>query len=287
MANYIKETLISQGILYYLLHRNPISKSRNGRVQYRNKELMPLILDNTKTMCNVYLMEIIKLTSELYFFRLTTGHVYLCLDKDGLTLIDSGIPGLTDQFAEAIKGLGYSTSDLRRIVLTHYHVDHSGSAAEILKWGDIDVFAHQDDVPYIQGDKKGPPPDLLDWERPIYEQVSVDIEPDPVQVTHKLNDGDILDFGGGAKIISVPGHTPGSIAIHLAKPNVLITGDAVARMPDGQVILGVFNIDPTQAAASFQRLVGLNPQIVCFGHGEPIIENASSLLEEAALQYVA
>ena len=249
-----------------------------------NIKSMLLNLDSTERFCIVPFVEIIKLTSKLYLFRLTTGHVYLCIDKDGLTLIDSGIPGLADQFAEAIESLGYSTSDLRRLVLTHYHVDHSGSAAEILKWGIIHVYAHQDDIPYIQGEKKGLPPDLLDWEKPIYEQVSVNIEPEPVQITKSLNDGDILNFGGGAKIISVPGHTPGSIAIHLVKQNVVITGDAVARMPDGQVVLGVFNIDPAQAVASFQKLIGLNPQIVCFGHGEPLIENATSLLEEAALR---
>lgn len=42
-----------------------------------------------------------------------------------------------------------------------------------------------------------------------------------------MTDGDELDFGGGARIVGIPGHTPGSIAIHLPKHCVLFTGKAI------------------------------------------------------------
>ena len=229
-------------------------------------------------------MEIVKLTSKLYFLRSRTGHAYLCSDDDGLTLIDTSIPGSGHQIANAIQNLGYNISDLNRLVLTHFHVDHMGAAAEIIKWSNIEVLAHKNDVPFIQGDTKGPPPDLLDWERPLFEQLSVNDEPEPVKVNQILNDGDILNFGGGAKIIAAPGHTPGSIAVHFPESHILFTGDAVARMPDGQVILGIFNVNPAQANESFQKLVNLSPEIVCFGHGEPLTEKAAVLLKEAAFR---
>lgn len=53
--------------------------------------------------------------------------------------------------------------------------------------------------------------------------------------------GEELGFGGGARVMHVPGHSPGSIALYLPEHRVLFTGDTVAAADDGTVILGVFN----------------------------------------------
>ena len=116
---------------------------------------------------------------------------------------------------------------------------------------------------------------MLDWELPLYEQLSVRVARTPVRVDRVLDDGDVLEFGGGALAIASPGHTPGSVALYLSAPNVLFTGDAVARAPDGSVILGVFNVAPKQAARTFDRLAKLNAAVVCFGHGVPLTEDPS------------
>jgi glyoxylase-like metal-dependent hydrolase (beta-lactamase superfamily II) len=47
-------------------------------------------------------------------------------------------------------------------VLTHFHADHAGSAAEIREWSDA-VIAHRDDAPIIRGKAPPPPPVLEDW----------------------------------------------------------------------------------------------------------------------------
>jgi glyoxylase-like metal-dependent hydrolase (beta-lactamase superfamily II) len=121
--------------------------------------------------------------------------------------------------AEAIDELGYHRSDLRRLLLTHFHEDHVGSAADIAAWGDI---------------------------------------------------------------VTAPGHTPGSVAFYLPEPRVLFTGDTIARSQDGKVILGVFNVDPIQAVTSFKRQARLDTEIACFGHGEPLTDNAAAQLTAAA-----
>ena len=61
-------------------------------------------------------------------------------------------------------------------------------------------------------------------------------------MSRAVRDGDVLDFAGGARVIEVPGHTPGSIALYLPDGEAVLTGDAVAEF-NGQVILGVFNTD--------------------------------------------
>jgi glyoxylase-like metal-dependent hydrolase (beta-lactamase superfamily II) len=121
-----------------------------------------------------------------------------------------------------------------------------------------------------------------DWEIPIHQRVSAGL-PDaaePVPVERELHDGDVLDFGGGAEILSVPGHTEGSIAIHLPRHGVLFTGDTIANV--GSVMLGTFNQDRARTVASFRRLAALDVETACFGHGDPIASDASRRLREVA-----
>jgi glyoxylase-like metal-dependent hydrolase (beta-lactamase superfamily II) len=236
-------------------------------------------------------MDVVQLIPDLlYFLRFPIGHVYLWRDSDGLTLIDAGAPDSGPLIAEAIRGLGHHPADVRRLVLTHGHVDHIGAAAEIASWGEVAVLAHHADAPAIRGEAVTPPPNLADWERPIFDQVSTQLPaslPAPVRVDHELDDGDLIDFGGGARTMAVPGHTAGSIALYLPQPGVLFTGDIAARDPQTRdpqapVIPGVFNVDPPQAAASFKRLAILDADIACFGHGEPITQGAAARMQAAA-----
>jgi glyoxylase-like metal-dependent hydrolase (beta-lactamase superfamily II) len=103
------------------------------------------------------------------------------------------------------------------------------------------VLAHRADAPFIRAAAAGPAPDLADWEQPIYERVMSQFPGQPVippRIDRELADGDELGFGDGAVAIAVPGHTPGSVALHLPRHQVLITGDAVARRQDGTVMCG-------------------------------------------------
>ena len=169
-----------------------------------------------------------------------------------------------------------------RIVLTHGHVDHCGSAAEVHRATGAPVDAGAGDAAAIRTGGALPPPVFEDWEVSIHQRVSVGL-PDtapPVPVNRELGDGDVLDFGGGAEILAVPGHTDGSIAIHLPRHGVLFTGDTVANV--GTVMLGVFNQDRAQTVASFKRLAALDVETACFGHGEPITSRAGAQIRHVA-----
>jgi glyoxylase-like metal-dependent hydrolase (beta-lactamase superfamily II) len=230
-------------------------------------------------------MDVIQLLPRLYFLRFPVGHAYLWHDPDGLTLIDTGLPGSAPLIAGAIREAGYQPAHLRRLVLTHFHADHIGAAAEIAGWGEVEVFAHRDEAPFIRAQAAGPAPDLADWEQPIYDQVMSQLPPEPVmppRIDRELEDGDTLSFGDGAVAVAVPGHTPGSVALYLPRHRVLFTGDAVARSPAGQVMCGVFNVNRAQAAASLQRLASFDIEVACFGHGEPLTDGAAAGLQAAA-----
>jgi glyoxylase-like metal-dependent hydrolase (beta-lactamase superfamily II) len=79
----------------------------------------------------------------------------------------------------------------------------------------------------------------------------------------------------------MPGHTDGSIGIHLPAHRLLFTGDAVARTPSGRVVLGPFNVDRAEAISSFRKITGFDVDVACFGHGDPVLADGSAALREA------
>lgn len=228
---------------------------------------------------------VIELLPRLRYLRFPVGNAYLWKDPDGLTLIDAGLPGSAPLIADAIRQIGYQPADLRRLVLTHFHLDHVGAAAAVADWGDVEVIAHHADAPFIRAGATGPAPDLADWERPVYDQVMSHLpagQMTPPRIDREIEDGDDLGFGDGAVAVGVPGHTPGSVAIYLPRRKVLFAGDAATHRGDGNVICGVFNVDRAQAAASLRKLASLDAIVTCFGHGEPLVDAAAVALQGAA-----
>lgn len=150
-------------------------------------------------------------------------------------------------------------------MLTHFHGDHVGSAAEVAGWGEATVAAHRLDAPAIRGERPGPPPVLLDWERPLFDTITPNVSAaPPARVDRELSGDEVLDIAGGAQVLGVPGHTDGSIAVYLPGQRLLFTGDAMANV-DGNTMLGVFNTDHARAVDSFHRLASLDVELACFG----------------------
>jgi glyoxylase-like metal-dependent hydrolase (beta-lactamase superfamily II)/ADP-ribose pyrophosphatase YjhB (NUDIX family) len=222
------------------------------------------------------------LAESIWLLALPASNAYLWrTDRGRLTLIDTGVPGSAEAILTAISGLGHSPEDLQEIVLTHFHRDHTGSAAELVRRTGARVVAHIADAPIIEGRQPPPKPRLTPLERPLAEMLLGNADdlpgpqPEPVIVDSKVADGDVTH--GGGQIVAVPGHTQGSIAVLLPERRVLLTGDTVAAY-ESAPILGPFNLSPGEAVAAVRRQAHLDFDIAAVGHGRPIVGGASTKL---------
>ena len=207
---------------------------------------------------------------------------YLYQEADSLTIIDTGIAGDLQFILDAIAELGRQPADLRQIILTHCHRDHAGTAAALHRLTGAPVLAHGLDAAVIRGETQPADPVLTEPEQAIFNAAAANIpEAEPAVVHRELEDGDEIDLDGGARVIHVPGHTPGSIAIYVPRTRTLFTGDAVAAIGE-RPFVGFFNIDRDQAKDSVRRLAEMDFDIGCFGHGPPLTKDASQAIRRLA-----
>ncbi|MFF7440256.1 MBL fold metallo-hydrolase [Streptomyces sp. NPDC008122] len=225
-------------------------------------------------------IELTRITPRLHLLDFSIGQAYLWQDEEELTLIDAGWAGTADGIGAAVRSAGLDPDRLRRIVLTHCHRDHVGAAQELADRHGAEVLAHRLDAPVIRGEAPVPEPALLDWEVPIFEHGLTSPEAPPTRVDREVEDGEELGFGDGAVVVHAPGHTPGSIAVHLPRHGVLFTGDTVASVPD--VMFGVLHVDRALALDSMRALAKLAPSVLCCGHGAPVTTDTANRLTAAA-----
>lgn len=231
-------------------------------------------------------MELIQITPSIWQLPLPVGHVHIVRLPDGYALVDTSVPGSAPTVLAALDQLGGRPQDVRQIVVTHYHLDHMGSAADLVAATGARVLAGALDVPVISGTAPEPMPVHTASERALHEQLMAglsDAEVPPlkrVAVDVELSEGDILDWAEPVRVLHIPGHTPGSIALHFEESSVLFSSDTIAT-EDGRAILGPFNLDRQQAIASFRRMAALDVEKVCVPHGLPLLENGGEVLRAA------
>jgi glyoxylase-like metal-dependent hydrolase (beta-lactamase superfamily II) len=96
---------------------------------------------------------------------------------------------------------------------------------------------------------------------------------DPLGEVSTFGDGATLDVPGSPRVVLVPGHTPGSAALHMPDRDVLFVGDAIATVVVTTGAVGPqiapFTADAATALASLDRLAGIEARWILPGHGQP------------------
>jgi glyoxylase-like metal-dependent hydrolase (beta-lactamase superfamily II) len=205
---------------------------------------------------------------------LRSANVYLIRSSSGLTLVDTGMKDEADEIALQIQGRGFTLSEVRNIVLTHGHGDHAGSAAELSERTGAFVLAHEAEAPFIDGTRTMPEPTMLRIMNRLGGSV---FEFKPAKIGRHLKDEDRVRFLYGWRVLHTPGHTPGSICLYEQDRHILICGDTlfnknpVTGKVGFQPSFPVLTYDKDQLRESLRRLSTLTIDVICFGHGDPLI----------------
>lgn len=202
-------------------------------------------------------------------------NTFVFVDEDGsVTLVDCGLSRAPAKIVAGLAQIGKTPKDVQRILMTHSHLDHMGGAAEMVQHAGLDgVEIHEEDAQYAEAGESPPVDESLLSARVFSRLPGATF--DPVNVSHRLIDGELLDVAGGLTVHHTPGHSPGHVSLLHEPSAVMITGDAIFNMAARM----------TWPVPQFCTSVRLNKQsahvlgeleydVVAFTHGPHIRENA-------------
>jgi glyoxylase-like metal-dependent hydrolase (beta-lactamase superfamily II) len=206
-------------------------------------------------------------------------NAYLIDDGGQVTIIDAGLSGYYGELPAELAAMGRSIADVRALVLTHGHSDHIGFAERIRRESNVPVSVHEADAALARGEvpnpAKGMGPTRLGpllgffWYSALHGGLRM---PHPTVVS-TFGDGATLDVPGSPRVVLVPGHTPGSAALHVPDLDALFIGDAICTyaVTNGRrgPRLAPFTADRPTAIASLARLDSISASWVLPGHGDP------------------
>jgi hydroxyacylglutathione hydrolase len=217
-------------------------------------------------------------------FPLKTMNVYLIEDEGGgVTMFEAGIKAMVAGLSAAASSLG----GLNRIVLGHAHGDHRGAAPGL--GGPVlchpadridaegDGGMHYFDFSNVSAPARWTIPRLL----PVWDG-------GPVKISGTVEEGDDVS---GFKVVHIPGHSPGQIALWRESDRVALTADCFYTVDPGTARHGPprvpphgFNLDTEQARASIRKIAALEPSVAWPGHADAVTGDVRAQLERAAAE---
>ena len=199
-----------------------------------------------------------------------------------LTLVDTLFGDDAADVLAAIRRLGKSPRDLKRIALTHAHRSHLGGLAALKRETGATVVAHEWEADIVAGQRRAQSVGLKPT-RPFRTypfQVGIFLgrpKHRPCPIDESLSEGDTV---GPVQALHIPGHSPGHLGFHWPERGLVIAGDAITTWPRLEAGWPAFNINPEQHRESVRRLASLEGRIVGVGHGDPLTQAASDRLHE-------
>jgi hydroxyacylglutathione hydrolase len=217
---------------------------------------------------------------QLTILSAISHHVYLIDTDEGVVALDSAIMGSgTDVLAAA-------AGSVAKVILSHSHVDHRGGALEL----GAPIYCHPDEIEDAEG---AGGQHYIKWDlvespttREGLPQLHALWDGGPVSISGTIDEGDEI---AGFRVIHLPGHAPGLIALYREGDRLLLAPDVVFTIdPEtghdvpARVAHPAFNWDTELARASIEKLRPLGAASVWLGHGEHLSGDIAAQLDAAA-----
>ncbi len=187
-------------------------------------------------------------------------------------LVDAGAPGRSQDILRDLASIGVQPIHIRKIILTHHHLGHSGGLWALKRRCGAVAVAHRADAVYISG--KRPRRQSRRGVERVFQSAIARVgfgEPTAASIEIQLDGGEEIN---GWKIIHTPGHTPGHICLY--HRNVLISGDLLMasagsfRPAPPQTI-----VDPVAYRTSLDTIAGLDFEMLLPSHNPPYVVDAA------------
>ncbi len=236
------------------------------------------------------LMKIIPLAIPTPFY-VGDVNVYL-VKEEPLTLIDVGpkTKEASDVLRDKLQHNGVQIADIRRIALTHAHVDHCGLAKQVRDEAkNAEIFVHNWESGHLFEktaseeqqnllNRAGVPPEVFHKIQDTFNDVSLLTDTLAEGEFSELYDEMELEFASGIlKVLHTPGHTPGSCSFFREANRTLIAGDCVLKRITPNPIISPDPIDKrkrfkslAEYLVSLAKIRSCSPTLIYGGHGEPI-----------------
>lgn len=220
----------------------------------------------------------------VYQVTVRYANMFLILE-DKITLIDTGFRGSTSNLVSFVQKLGRSTEEIGLIILTHNHLDHSGGLEDLRKLTKAKVAAPRadfiidgDTIPYPAGNYLGK---LL--KVPALSPIKHRLVLQAKDIEILLDGNEVLPVLGGLQVVPTPGHTMGSISLYVPQNKMLFVGDALNKRQDIlRMPLRTVSTNLQEAKSSIRRMAELDVEILCTGHGRPMLQNTKASLHTLA-----
>jgi hydroxyacylglutathione hydrolase len=201
--------------------------------------------------------------------RVGYSNSVLLVNGSNSVLIDTGVKGHIQHFKKLFKQHHLKPEDIKLIVLTHTHYDHTGNLKELVKYTGAKVLVHKNEFNNL---KNGfiPIPKGVSFKTRFVAELArlftpkyASPEPFAADFTNE-NEFDLNKYGIDAKVISTPGHTSGSQSIRMG--DTLISGDTFINLKNGTIFPHFVN-EPEVLLKTWQNLYNSGVKVIYPGHG--------------------
>jgi glyoxylase-like metal-dependent hydrolase (beta-lactamase superfamily II) len=201
--------------------------------------------------------------------RIGYSNATLIVNGENSVLVDTGVKGHFKQFQILLNKFGLQPSDLKLIVLTHTHYDHTGNLTDLVKLTGAKVLVHKNEYENLKNGFMPIPTGQRFFTRLVSAigrmLVPKFASPKPFKADIiNENEFDLKQYGLNARVIATPGHSSGSQSVLIDRK--LISGDAFLNLPYG-TIFPHFADEPALLLKTWQRLYDLGIREIYPGHG--------------------